>query len=239
MLRGELVIDRSLNYGRSCMRLFLERARPYHAVLDIGAGRGYDLEIARDVQPDARLFAIEASDPSAEALRELGIDVHGIDIEREPFPFGPESLDLIIANQILEHTKELFWILHQVSTTLKQGGHLLIGVPNLAALHNRILLLAGRQPTAVRSSTAHVRGFTRRDLETFLQRGFPGGYGLTGFAGSNFYPFPPLLARPLARVLPSMAWGVFLDFQKLRPYAREFLEYPTRERLETNFYLGP
>ena len=31
-------------------------------MLDIGAGRGYDLEIARDVQPDARLFAIEASD---------------------------------------------------------------------------------------------------------------------------------------------------------------------------------
>jgi hypothetical protein len=84
-----------------------------------------------------------------------------------------------------------------------------------------------------------VRGFTRRDLETFLQCGFPGGYGLTGFAGSNFYPFPPLLARPLARMLPSMAWGIFLDFQKLRQYAREFLEYPARERLETNFYLGP
>lgn len=232
------MIDRSLNYGRSCMRLFLRRARPYRNVLDIGAGRGYDLEIALEVEPAARLLALEAFAPSVAVLREKGVEAHSVDIEREPFPFPPESVDIVIANQILEHTKEVFWILHQVSATLREGGRLLIGVPNLASLHNRILLLMGRQPTSLRNRLAHVRGFTKGDLEALLEAGFPGGYRLREFRGANFYPFPPFAAKPLASALPTMAWGIFFDFERVRPYSREFLEHPVREQLETNFYLG-
>jgi SAM-dependent methyltransferase len=201
------------------MRLFLERARPYRDVLDIGAGRGYDLEIALEVEPAARLLALEAFAPSVAVLRERGVEVHAVDIEREPFPLPPESVDVIIA-------------------TLREGGRLLIGVPNLASLHNRILLLIGRQPTSIRNRLAHVRGFTKGDLEALVEAGFPGGYRLREFRGANFYPFPPFAANPLARALPTMAWGIFLDFEKVRPYGREFLEYPVREQLETNFYLG-
>jgi hypothetical protein len=35
-----------------------------------------------------------------------------------------------------------------------------------------------------------------------------------------------------------MAWGIFLELEKVAPYGGQFLEYPVRERLETNFYLG-
>ena len=239
MLRAQGVIDRSLNYGRACIRAFLEGARPYATVLDIGAGRGYDLDAARELEPDAKLVALESFDPSVELLRDKGIETHAVDIEREPFPLAPGSVDVVIANQVLEHTKELFWILHQTSTVLRQGGRLLVGVPNLAALHNRVLLLAGRQPSPLRNSSAHVRGFTKRDLQALLDAGFPGGYRLTAFAGSNFYPFPPMLAKPLARALPTMAWGIFLDFEKLGRYDRQFLDYPPNEGLETNFFVGP
>jgi hypothetical protein len=71
-----------------------------------------------------------------------------------------------------------------------------------------------------------------------FEKVFPGGYALEGFGGANFYPFPPVLARPLARILPNQAWTIFLLLKKIRPYGREFLEHPARERLETNFYLG-
>lgn len=239
MLRAHAVIDRSLNYGRACIRAFLDAARPYATVLDIGAGRGYDLDLARELQPDAKLVALETFDRSVQHLRDKGVETHALDIERDPYPSAPESVDVVIANQILEHTKELFWILHETSAALRVGGHLVIGVPNLAALHNRILLLAGRQPSPLRNSTAHVRGFTKRDLQALLDAGFPGGYRLAGFAGSNFYPFPPMLARPLARSFPSFAWGIFLDFAKVARYDRQFLDYPVSQRLETNFFLGP
>jgi hypothetical protein len=142
-----------------------------------------------------------------------------------------------MANQILEHTKELFWILDQASRVLKVGGHLLIGVPNLASLHNRILLALGRQPSPIKNNSAHVRGFTKGDIIDLLNS-FPQGYRLESFGGSNFYPFPSLIARPLARLLPSMAWGIFFSFKKVKPYHQEFLDYPRRMQLETNFYLG-
>ena len=58
------------------------------------------------------------------------------------------------------------------------------------------------------------------------------------FGGSNFYPLPPLLARPLARALPTLAWGIFFRLVKERDYGREFLDYPIAEKLETNFYVG-
>jgi hypothetical protein len=61
---------------------------------------------------------------------------------------------------------------------------------------------------------------------------------LLDFGGGNFYPFPPLIAKPLARLFPTLSWGIFFYFQKVKTYHEEFLEYPQRERLETNFYLG-
>ena len=74
-----------------------------------------------------------------------------------------------MANQILEHTKEIFWILDQVSTVLKEGGHFLLGVPNLASLHNRLLLAFGRQPSPIQNNSAHVRGYTKPDVLQLLK----------------------------------------------------------------------
>jgi len=144
----------------------------------------------------------------------------------------------VIANQILEHTKELFWIAHEVSRILRKGGHFIVGVPNLASAHNRLLLAFGRQPTCIRSYSAHVRGFTKGDLLSFLESGFPGGYDCRKTAGSNFYPFPAPVARPLAKLLPNLAVTFFLLLRKQLPYTGAFLVAPSREQFETPFYVG-
>jgi hypothetical protein len=34
------------------------------------------------------------------------------------------------------------------------------------------------------------------------------------------------MARPMARLFLTMAWGIFLLLEKQRDYQREFLEYP-------------
>jgi ubiquinone/menaquinone biosynthesis C-methylase UbiE len=232
------MIDRTLNYGRHHIRRFVV-ASPGLDVLDIGAGTGVDLRTAAEVRPEAHLQAVEVHPPYADLLEGQGVRVHRVDLEHEPLPLPSASIDVVIANQVLEHTKEIFWIFHEVSRVLRRGGHLIVGVPNLASLHNRLLLLAGRQPTTIQNQTAHVRGYTRRDLLKVVESAFPGGYALRGFGGSNFYPFGGWLARPLAALFPSAAWGIFLHLRKEREYEREFVEYPVRERLETRFFLGP
>ena len=149
-------------------------------------------------------------------------------------------MQVIIINQVLEHVKEIFWVWHEMTRVLKPGGSILVGVPNLASLHNRLLLAFGRQPTAIHLHSAHIRGYTRDGLMSFLARAWPDGYTVTGRGGSNFYPFPAALARPLARLFPGLAWGMFLSLRKSdRPYSDEFIRYPVENRLETKYWVGP
>jgi SAM-dependent methyltransferase len=185
------------------------------------------------------LHAVESWPPNAEHLRRQGVDVVALDLEREALPYEAATIDVVIANQILEHTKEVFWIWHEIARVLRLQGQLIVGVPNLASAHNRLLLLLGRQPSVIKTASAHVRGFTRRDLLQFLAEASPGVFALRDHAGANFYPLPPLLAQPMARALPSLAWGLFLRLQKKAEYRGEFIAYPARARLETNFYTGP
>lgn len=232
------MIDKSLNYGRHHIENFLQASAPYQVVLDLGAGHGDDLLLAQKFDPEVDLHALESYPPYIEELQQKGINVFSANIEREPMPFDDESVDVIIMNQIMEHVKEVFWILHEVTRVLKVGGSFIVGVPNLASLHNRLLLLVGKQPSPLKNHSAHVRGYTKGDFRNLLNSGFSQGYQLKNFGGSNFYPFPPAVARPLAIALPTMAWGIFMRWQKTKQYTDGFLRYPAEKKLETNFYLG-
>lgn len=232
------MVDKSLNYGRDVIAGFLTKIAPYNSVLDIGGGTGPDLAAAHRICPSASRFAIESYPPHIQMLESQGVQVTAANIERELFPFADDSFDVVMSNQTLEHVKEIFWILHEASRVLKVNGHLIIGVPNLASFHNRLLLLAGKQPTCLQNASAHVRGYTRHDILRMFRKVFPGGYRLEKFGGGNFYPFPPFLATPLAKLMPNQAWAIFLLLKKVSPYQQQFLEFPTREMLETNFHLG-
>ena len=161
-----------------------------------------------------------------------------MDVERDSLPFDSESVDVVIANQVLEHIKEIFWVFHECSRVLRNNGYMIVGVPNLASFHNRVMLFFGRQPSPIKIHSAHVRGFTKHGFNKFLENTWPEGYELKSFAGSNYYPFPPVLAKPLAKLFPGSSAGSFFLLQKRRPYYDSFLKYPAVEELETNFYLG-
>jgi hypothetical protein len=147
-------------------------------------------------------------------------------------------MDVIIVNQVMEHVKEVFWILHEATRVLKRDGHFIVGVPNLAAYYQRMLLAAGAQPSCIKSYSAHVRGYTKGDFIRLVNSGFD-GYRLKNFGGSDFRPFPSLIARPLSRLLPTLSGSIFFDFQKTKNYSSSgYLKYPVEQQLETKFYLG-
>ena len=232
------MIDRRLNYGRDIVARFVAESR-VDVAIDLGPGLGADFTSIRAAHPDARILGLEANPSYAANLRSLGYEVFECDIEHEAIPMTAGGADLIVANQVLEHVKEVPWILHECARVLRVGGTLVIGVPNLASFHNRLLLLVGRQPTSLANWSAHVRGYTRRDLLATLDRPFPSGFRLTDARGSNFYPLPGWLAKPAARIWPGGAWGLFVRLEKVRPYDGGYLRWPVTEELETNFYLGP
>ena len=163
--------------------------------------------------------------------------MHSLNIELDKLPLENESVDIIIANQILEHTKELFWILHELSRVLKVGGKIIIGVPNLAALHNRVALLAGQQPTCIKANSAHIRGFTKSGLMQIMNC-WEQGYLLNKLNGSNFYPFPPRMAKIMSKIFPNLSVCIFAEFEKQGAYESDYLQYPIKNRLATNFFTG-
>jgi SAM-dependent methyltransferase len=214
---------------------WLSHSTKLAVVADLGAGSGRDLGIVRKYHPDACLHAVEYDQTNCKKLKDMGCETYSFDIEKENMPFKNESIDLIITNQCLEHTKEIFYILHEVSRCLRVGGYFIVGVPNIASLHNRIGLLFGKHPTQAKTCSAHVRCFSKNDFILFLNEGFPDGYVCEQFAGSQFYPFPRFLARQLAYFLPSMAFSIFFMLRKVSKYQRSFLEYPVEAGLETNY----
>ena len=164
------------------------------------------------------------------------LKIHLLNIECEKLPFENETVDIVIVNQILEHCKEVFWIFHEISRVLKVNGVVIIGVPNLASLHNRILLLLGKQPSCININSAHIRGFTYYGTNSFLNQNFPNGYQLKMFNGSNFYPFPFYVSEILSWLFPKLSVGIFFKYEKKLKYNNNFLI--GSDKLDTNYFLG-
>lgn len=210
-------------------------------VFDIGCGSGTDLINVSKASQDIsklELYGIEHYPPNIEICKKAKIETCQVDIEREEYPMEDHFFDLVIANQILEHTKEIFWIFAEINRILKPGGQFIVGVPNLASMHNRLLLLLGQQPTAQQTLSAHVRGFTRPDFQRFAETG--GYFRVLDVKGSNFYPFRKSISQPLSKMLPSMAWGLFVLLERTERQG-SFLEclYGEHNFLETPYFGGP
>jgi precorrin-6B methylase 2 len=86
------MIDRSLNYGRHLICDFLKQSHSFDTVLDIGAGTGVDLKLARDINEHCRLIAPESYASNIKTLQDNKIEVYQIDIEKESFPFVTKKL---------------------------------------------------------------------------------------------------------------------------------------------------
>ena len=58
-------------------------------------------------------------------------------------PFQNENVDVIIATEIIEHVTETRKCLREMKRVLKRGGRVIISVPNLVSIYNRISILLG------------------------------------------------------------------------------------------------
>jgi ubiquinone/menaquinone biosynthesis C-methylase UbiE len=231
------IVDHTESYGRHLLADAI-RGLQVNTCLDVGCGGGDDLMVVAKLHPKAQLYGIDFGEWNFAKLKERHIVPLSVNVEHDKLPFGDNSVDLIIANQFLEHTKEIFWIQHEMFRCLKVGGGLFIGVPNLLSLHNRILMMCGFHPTQHKLTSAHVRPFSRRDVAAFY-RDIGSRFCLVkGSWGSQFYPFPKRSARVLAKLFPGLSFSIFFLVMKTAEYHSEFIEWPATAQLETNFYMG-
>ena len=97
----------------------------------------------------------------------------------------------------------------------------------------------GFQPTCIQIHSAHLRGFTKRECNSFRKMQSKGNE-ISAFKGSNFYPFPPYLAKPLSYLFPNAAVGIFFKIDKIDEYKVSFSEATSnlegKELKEFNYF---
>jgi len=232
------IVDHNESYGRHILKKAIE-GKQIKKCLDLGCGGGSDLQIVSKLYPDCELLGVDFGKWHEEKLKALNINLLAVDIEKETLPFADNSIDLIIANQVFEHTKEIFWINHEIFRCLKVGGYLFFGTPNILSFHNRLLMLFGWHPTQFKLTSAHVRPFSKKDVLAFYKNIGQEFCQVEGFWGSQFYPFPKPIARCLSRLFPNASFSIFFMIKKTSHYKDSFIKWPEFASLETNYFVGP
>lgn len=144
------------------------RAEAGAALLEVGCNFGHQTVIYREQIPaPGETVGYDWQDRrAAEVVADFRF--RQVDLERDRFPDADASFDFVVCNQVFEHIKNIFTPMSEIARVLRPGGWLIFSVPNLAALHNRILLGLGRQPTTIDISGNHVRGYAIRSMSRFL-----------------------------------------------------------------------
>lgn len=173
---------------------------PAPTLLDVGCWDGGFSQSCGEALGAERVLGVEVYEGPAAAAEARGLEVARVDLETQRLPWPDASADVVVCNQVLEHLKNVWLPMNEMHRVLAPGGHAVLSVPNLASLHNRVLLALGRQPTSIRVFGPHVRGFALGELCALVERG--GAYAIERRLAAGFHPLPASWARPLAALWP-------------------------------------
>jgi SAM-dependent methyltransferase len=139
-------------------------------VLDVGCSTGY---LARRlVERGARVVGIERNAVAAEQAKTVCEEVLVGDVEQLELPFRPNSFDVVLCGDLLEHLRDPERLLVRLQPLLRPDGRLILTTPNVANWAMRLGLLAGRWRYTDRGilDRTHVHLFTRKTLLETLER---------------------------------------------------------------------
>jgi 2-polyprenyl-3-methyl-5-hydroxy-6-metoxy-1,4-benzoquinol methylase len=173
------------------LRIFHKRLSQYKPknILDVGCNDGSrTIFVAEHFRINAKnVYGIDYDDELITLCRER-FNTEKVDLEVDNIPHENDFFDLVICNQVLEHLKSYRKVIDDLVRVTKEGGYIIIGIPNLAHLINRIYLLFGFQPMCIHLDGPHVRAFTHRSFLKILVN-FK-GIELIDCTGAVMYPLP-------------------------------------------------
>lgn len=130
-------------------------------VLDIGCGTGFLGDCLTEFGNEC--YGITISPGEVVKAQGKMKAVHLIDIENaKDLPFKKNYFDVIVFGDVLEHLKNSSYPLQLVKPYLKQGGMIIVSLPNIANFKFRLRLLMGKfeyEPYGIMDYT-HLRFFT-------------------------------------------------------------------------------
>jgi len=175
-------------------------------LLQVQAQHGQQTLLLRDqlVRPERPVIYDQEDVRGPEARAETSMSE--VDLEAAEFPAPSGHFHVVVWNRDLVTVKNVGPAFQEVYRVLQPGGFLIVAVPNLAALHNRLLLLAGRQPTTLHVSNGdHIRGFAAPSMTRFLRHDL--GFRIERVMGVGLAPVTAAaLPRPLRGLSHTIVW---------------------------------
>jgi 2-polyprenyl-3-methyl-5-hydroxy-6-metoxy-1,4-benzoquinol methylase len=134
----------------------------FAAILEIGCGNGATGALAIAAEKCGTYVGVEMFAPMADEAANVLTAVHTGNIETMVLPYGPETFDVLICSEVLEHLVDPGAALRRVVPLLKPGAQVFASSPNISYLPIVLGLLAGRftyREEGVMDQT-HLRWFT-------------------------------------------------------------------------------
>jgi ubiquinone/menaquinone biosynthesis C-methylase UbiE len=194
--------------------LGLAGGEPRSNLCDLGCDDGkWTMEVARACGC-AHVYGIEIVPERAEEARTRGVEVHVSDLNHR-FPFSDATMDLVHANQVIEHVPDIDHFMSEIHRVLRPGGVAIISTENGSSWHNIFAALMGWQifsatnvsslggglgnPLAIHRGThnelaswTHKTIFNFRGLVEFVEIH---GLRVVRVMGAGYHPLPAATAK--------------------------------------------
>lgn len=180
---------------------------PEHAerVMDLGCGSGETSAYLKSIGRFDWVCGIEGSDEAANvAQKKLDKLVVG-DIEKIDFTLPSQSLDLILALDILEHLVDPWTTVLRLKDLLKPGGSIIVSIPNVrhySVILPLVILGDWRYSQEGLLDSTHIRFFTKATAQKmFTNAGFE--IEKVDYTGAK---------KGLGAILNKITFGLFKEF---------------------------
>jgi 2-polyprenyl-3-methyl-5-hydroxy-6-metoxy-1,4-benzoquinol methylase len=162
------MIEKGLNIQtRIRVKTLKELAGSFHdkVVLDLGASQTTITEGERA----KKIITLDISDKKKMSIK--------CDLNIDKIPLKDNSIDIVIAGELIEHIPSTLFFLSECRRILKKDGCLVISTPNICAFKERIKMLFGELPGQCSRFSikgqdrynTHVRDFNLKELERALE----------------------------------------------------------------------
>lgn len=170
-----------------------------NSFLDVGCGDGErTIRIAKYFQIDLmKTYGLDSNEKQIIECRKT-FRAEIVDLETNDIPHESYTFDLVICNQVLEHLKNYKKVVFEIIRVTRKNGYIILGIPNLAHLINRVYLLFGIQPMCIAIDSGHIRGFTHKGFIETLK--VLDNVRLIDCTGSLIYPLPYHIAKHLSKL---------------------------------------
>lgn len=158
---------------------------------------------------DKKKCVVDGIDFNQDALNEARRrgyrEVYSVNFNNENFDLNiNNNYDIIICADVLEHLSSPGMVLEKLKSLLKDDGQIIISIPNIAFIQQRLMLLTGKfsyNPVGGIMDETHLRFFT---FESIKQLCLKSGYEITKYYGYNQVKNKFFFLRLLAKVYPSL-----------------------------------